>query len=92
MSLDPDPLIDCALAQAKSLEQHSDLLTRLSLYEHRLNRTLEKAKAELKSFRKSVPNPTKRPSNKPPQSLSSWKGSANPGTLTRMALNFQRKI
>jgi hypothetical protein len=42
--------IDCALAQAKSLEQHADLLTRLSLYEHRLNRTLEKAKAELKQL------------------------------------------
>jgi hypothetical protein len=42
--------IDCALAQAKSLEQHSDLLIRLSLYEHRLNRTLEKAKAELKQL------------------------------------------
>jgi hypothetical protein len=46
----PDPLIHSALAQAKSLEQHSDLLTRLSLYEHRLNRTLEKAKAELKQL------------------------------------------
>ena len=50
--MSPDPLIDCALAQAKSLEQHSDLLTRLSLYEHRLNRTLEKAKAELKQLQK----------------------------------------
>jgi hypothetical protein len=49
-SPDPDPLIDCALAQAKSLERHSDLLTRLSLYEHRLNRTLEKTKAELKQL------------------------------------------
>ena len=48
----PDPLIHYALAQAKSLEQHSDLLTRLSLYEHRLNRTLEKAKAELKQLQK----------------------------------------
>jgi hypothetical protein len=48
--MSPDPLIDCALAQAKALEQHSDLLTRLSLYEHRLNRTLEKAKAELKQL------------------------------------------
>ena len=43
--MSPDPLIDCALAQAKSLEHHSDLLIRLSLYEHRLNRTIEKAKA-----------------------------------------------
>jgi hypothetical protein len=50
VEMSPDPLIDCALAQAKSLEQHSDLLTRLSLYEHRLNRTLEKAKAELKQL------------------------------------------
>jgi hypothetical protein len=50
--MSPDPLIDCALAQAKSLEQHSDLLIRLSLYEHRLNRTLEKAKAELKQLQK----------------------------------------
>jgi hypothetical protein len=48
--ISPDPLIHCALAQAKSLEQHADLLTRLSLYEHRLNRTLEKAKAELKQL------------------------------------------
>jgi hypothetical protein len=30
----------------------SDLLTSLSLYEHRLNRTLEKAKAELKQLQK----------------------------------------
>ncbi|HEY6347109.1 MAG TPA: hypothetical protein VIY49_36930 [Bryobacteraceae bacterium] len=50
--MSPDPLLDCALAQAKSLEQHSDLLTRLSLYEHRLNRTLEKTKAELKQLQK----------------------------------------
>jgi hypothetical protein len=50
--MSPDPLIHCALAQAKSLEKHSDLLTRLSLYEHRLNRTLEKAKAELKQLQK----------------------------------------
>jgi hypothetical protein len=50
--MSPDPLIHSALAQAKSLEQHSDLLTRLSLYEHRLNRTLEKAKAELKQLQK----------------------------------------
>ncbi|HEY6341825.1 MAG TPA: hypothetical protein VIY49_10060, partial [Bryobacteraceae bacterium] len=50
--MSPDPLIHCALAQAKSLEQHSDLLTRLSLYEHRLNRTLEKTKAELKQLQK----------------------------------------
>jgi hypothetical protein len=48
--MSPDPLIHRALAQAKSLEQHSDLLIRLSLYEHRLNRTLEKAKAELKQL------------------------------------------
>ncbi|HEY6345333.1 MAG TPA: hypothetical protein VIY49_27885 [Bryobacteraceae bacterium] len=50
--MSPDPLIHSALAQAKSLEQHSDLLTRLSLYEHRLNRTLEKAKTELKQLQK----------------------------------------
>jgi hypothetical protein len=48
--ISPDPLIHCALAQAKSLEHHADLLTRLSLYEHRLNRTLEKAKAELRDL------------------------------------------
>jgi hypothetical protein len=50
--LSPDHLIHSALAQAKALDQHSDLLTRLSLYEHRLNRTLEKAKAELKQLQK----------------------------------------
>jgi hypothetical protein len=48
--ISPDPLLHSALAQAKALEQHSDLLIRLSLYEHRLNRTLEKAKAELKQL------------------------------------------
>jgi hypothetical protein len=48
----PDPLLHSALAQAKSLEHHADLLTRLPLYEHRLNRTLEKAKAELKQLQK----------------------------------------
>jgi ribosome-associated translation inhibitor RaiA len=47
-----DTLLHSALAQAKALEHHSDLLTRLSLYEHRLNRTLEKAKAELKQSQK----------------------------------------
>jgi hypothetical protein len=50
--MSPEPLIHSALAQAKSLERHSDLLTRLSLYEQRLNRTLEKAKAELKQLQK----------------------------------------
>jgi hypothetical protein len=48
----PDPFIHSALAQAKALEQHSYLLTRLFCYEHRLNRTLEKAKAELKQLQK----------------------------------------
>jgi hypothetical protein len=52
IEISPDPLIHSALAQAKSLEQHSDRLIRLSLYEHRLNRTLEKAKAELKQLQK----------------------------------------
>jgi hypothetical protein len=50
VEMSPDPLIHCALAQAKSLEQNADLLTRLSLYEQRLNRTLEKAKAELRDL------------------------------------------
>jgi hypothetical protein len=45
-----DPLIHSALAQAKSLDSRGDLLARLSLYEQRLNRTLEKAKAELKQL------------------------------------------
>jgi len=45
-----DPTIHCALAQAKSLETRGDLLTKLSLYEQRLNRTLEKAKTELKQL------------------------------------------
>jgi hypothetical protein len=47
-----DPVIHSALAQAKSLDHNADLLTRLSLYEHRLHRTLEKAKAELKQLQK----------------------------------------
>ena len=48
--LSSDPLISAALAQAKSLDERSDLLTRLSLYEQRLNRTLEKAHAQLKQL------------------------------------------
>jgi hypothetical protein len=45
-----DPAIHCALAQAKSLDGRGDLLTRLSLYEQRLTRTLAQAKAELKQL------------------------------------------
>ncbi|MBV8842960.1 MAG: hypothetical protein JO307_09125 [Bryobacterales bacterium] len=45
-----DPVIHCALVQARSLESQGDLLAKLSLYEQRLNRTLEKAKAELKQL------------------------------------------
>ena len=50
--LHPHPLIDGALAQAKSLDDNADLLNRLSLYEQRLHRTLEKAKIELKQLQK----------------------------------------
>jgi hypothetical protein len=45
-----DPAIDCALAQAKSLDSRADLLVRISLYEQRLNRTLARAYAELKQL------------------------------------------
>jgi hypothetical protein len=47
-----DPAIHCALAQAKALDARGDLLARLSLYEQRLNRALEKTKAELKQLQK----------------------------------------
>jgi hypothetical protein len=47
-----DPAIHCALAQAKALDTRGDLLARLSLYEQRLNRTLEKTKAELKQLQR----------------------------------------
>ena len=50
VTLASDPIIDCALSQAKSLEASGDLLAKLTLYEQRLNRTLEKAKAELKQL------------------------------------------
>jgi hypothetical protein len=50
LTLASDPVIDCALSQAKSLEASGDLLAKLTLYEQRLNRTLEKAKAELKQL------------------------------------------
>jgi hypothetical protein len=50
--LHSDALIHFALAQAKSLDYNADLLTRLSLYEQRLHRTLEKAKVELKQLQK----------------------------------------
>ena len=46
------PLIHGALAQAKSLDHNADLLTRVSLYEQRLHRTLEKTKIELKQLQK----------------------------------------
>jgi hypothetical protein len=49
-ALASDPIIDSALAQAKSLEASGDLLAKLTLYEQRLNRTLEKSKAELKQL------------------------------------------
>jgi hypothetical protein len=45
-----DPIIHSALAQAKALEVHAGVLTKLSLYEQRLTRTLEKAQAELLSL------------------------------------------
>jgi hypothetical protein len=48
--LSSDPLISTALAQAKSLDDRSGLLVRLSLYEQRLNRTLEKALSQLKQL------------------------------------------
>jgi hypothetical protein len=48
--LTSDPVISCALSQAQSLDQRADTLTKLSLYEQRLNRTLKKAKAELKQL------------------------------------------
>jgi hypothetical protein len=50
--LSSDPVISAALSQAKSLDERSDLLTRLSLYEQRLNRTLEKAQAQLNQIQK----------------------------------------
>ena len=48
--LSADPAIDCALAQAKSLDDRGDLLVRLSLYEQRLNRTLAQAHAQLRQL------------------------------------------
>jgi hypothetical protein len=45
-----DPVIHCALAQAKAVQAHSDVLVRLSLYEQRLNRTLKEARADLKQL------------------------------------------
>ena len=50
--LSSDPVISTALAQAKSLDERADLLTRLSLYEQRLNRTLDQAYAHLKQLQR----------------------------------------
>ena len=50
--LSSDVVISAALAQAKSLDQRADLLTRLSLYEQRLNRTLAQAHAQLKQLQR----------------------------------------
>src|SRR5712692_10089935 len=46
----PDATSHAALAQARYLESHTDVLVRLSVYEKRLNRTLIQAKAELKQL------------------------------------------
>jgi hypothetical protein len=51
-TLSSDVVISTALAQAKSLDQRADLLTRLSLYEQRLNRTLAQAHAQLKQLQR----------------------------------------
>jgi len=48
-----DPIIHCALAQAKAVQANADVLLRLSLYEQRLNRTLAQAKAELKELQEA---------------------------------------
>jgi hypothetical protein len=48
-----DPAIHAALAQAKAVQAHADVLVRLSLYEQRLNRTLAQAKAELKQLQQA---------------------------------------
>lgn len=48
--LSSDPLISSALAQAEMLKEGAGLLCRLSLYEQRLNRNLEKALAQLKQL------------------------------------------
>jgi hypothetical protein len=45
-----DPAIHCALAQAKAVEAHADVLVRLSLYEQRLNRTLTQARSDLEKL------------------------------------------
>ena len=45
-----DPVIHCALAQAKALDTRGELLARLSPYEQRLNRTLVLAKTELRQL------------------------------------------
>jgi hypothetical protein len=49
-ALSADPAISSALAQAQALDRHSETLTRLSLYEQRLNRTLAQAYAQLKDL------------------------------------------
>jgi len=48
-----DPAIHSALAQAKAVQAHSDVLVRLSLYEQRLTRTLTLAEAKLKELQEA---------------------------------------
>ncbi|HEY4364122.1 MAG TPA: hypothetical protein VGN17_24340 [Bryobacteraceae bacterium] len=48
-----DPIIHAALAQAKAVEVHANVLTKLSLYEQRLTRTLERTQAELDRLQSS---------------------------------------
>jgi len=45
-----DPMIHCALAQARAVQANSGLLVHLSLYEQRLHRTLAQAEAKLKQL------------------------------------------
>ena len=48
-----DESFQAMLGQAMSLKDNADLLAKFSLYESRLNRTLEKAKIELKQLQES---------------------------------------
>jgi hypothetical protein len=85
-----DPVIHAALTQAKAVEVHADVLTKLSLYEQRLTRTLEKTQAELDRLQanrnwreygkieQSQP-PQVRPENtKPPAAVPASESARNP--------------
>ena len=84
-----DPLIHCALAQAKALDGRGELLARLSLYEQRLNRTLLLAKTDLKQLQQKRAE-AEEEALKAAADIRIFKQAlSQPSSPSKMALNFR---